>query len=60
LYPHDAPEGWVPQEHLPAEVAGERFYVPGPHGAEPRLAAAHEARKHRTDDAAAEAPDEHE
>jgi putative ATPase len=62
LYPHDAPEGWVPQEHLPAEVAGERFYVPGPHGAEPRLAAAHEARRHPTNDvnAAAEAPDEHE
>jgi putative ATPase len=62
LYPHDAPEGWVPQEHLPAEVAGERFYVPGPHGAEPRLAAAHEARRHHTNDtdAAAEAPDEHE
>ncbi|GIU87952.1 MAG: hypothetical protein KatS3mg009_2467 [Acidimicrobiia bacterium] len=35
VYPHDAPEGWVPQEHLPAEVAGERFYVPGRHGAEP-------------------------
>jgi putative ATPase len=66
LYPHDAPEGWVPQEHLPAEVAGERFYVPGPHGAEPRLTAAHEARRQRqwqpqrTTNAAAEEPDEHE
>src|SRR5262249_22131927 len=37
IYPHDAPEGWVPQEHLPAEVAGERFYTPGRHGAEPAL-----------------------
>jgi replication-associated recombination protein RarA len=54
LYPHDAPEGWVPQEHLPAEVAGERFYVPGPHGAEPRLSAAHEARTHGTTQAEAE------
>src|SRR5262245_36214726 len=35
LYPHDAPEGWVPQQHLPAEVAGEQFYRPGRHGAEP-------------------------
>src|SRR5690242_6975441 len=39
VYPHDAPEGWVPQEHLPAEVAGERFYVPSTHGAEPATAA---------------------
>jgi len=37
VYPHDAPEGWVPQEHLPAEVAGERFYEPSRHGAEPAL-----------------------
>jgi putative ATPase len=44
VYPHDAPEGWVPQEHLPAEVAGERFYVPSTHGAEPAISAAHEAR----------------
>jgi putative ATPase len=35
VYPHDAPEGWVPQQHLPAELAGERFYRPGRHGAEP-------------------------
>ena len=34
VYPHDTPKGWVPQEHLPAEVAGERFYRPGRHGAE--------------------------
>lgn len=37
VYPHDAPSGWVPQEHLPAEVAGERFYRPGRHGAERAL-----------------------
>jgi putative ATPase len=47
VYPHDAPEGWVPQEHLPAEVAGERFYVPSAHGAEAAIAAAHEARTAR-------------
>jgi putative ATPase len=34
VYPHDSPAGWVPQEHLPVEVAGEQFYQPGPHGAE--------------------------
>jgi putative ATPase len=37
VYPHDAPEGWVPQQHLPPEVAGEQFYRPGRHGAEPGL-----------------------
>jgi putative ATPase len=37
LYPHDAPAGWVPQEHLPVEVAGERFYRPSSHGVEPEL-----------------------
>jgi putative ATPase len=37
LYPHDAPTGWVPQEHLPVEVAGEQFYRPGRHGAEPDM-----------------------
>jgi putative ATPase len=37
VYPHDDPDGWVPQEYLPAEVAGERFYRPGPRGAEPAL-----------------------
>src|SRR5436305_183972 len=33
-YPHDAPSGWVEQEYRPPEVAGERFYEPGSHGAE--------------------------
>src|SRR5436190_16800074 len=45
VYPHDAPQGWVPQEHLPAEVAGERFYRPSGHGAEPELYAALETRR---------------
>jgi putative ATPase len=43
-YPHADPRGWVPQEHLPPEVAGEQFYTPGPHGAEPELQAARERR----------------
>jgi putative ATPase len=33
-YPHDTESGWVQQEHVPGEVAGERFYRPGRHGAE--------------------------
>ena len=45
VYPHDAPQGWVPQDHMPAEVAGERFYRPSSHGAEPGLFAALEARR---------------
>jgi putative ATPase len=38
VYPHDTPEGWVPQQHLPQELEGTRFYLPGAHGAEPGLA----------------------
>jgi putative ATPase len=45
VYPHDAPQGWVPQEHLPAEVAGERFYRPSRHGVEPALYAMLQARR---------------
>jgi putative ATPase len=33
-YPHDTGSGWVQQEHVPGEVAEERFYKPGRHGAE--------------------------
>lgn len=45
VYPHDAPTGWVDQEYLPAEAAGQRFYVPGWHGREPALAEAWERRR---------------
>jgi len=45
VYPHDAPQGWVPQNHMPAEVAGERFYRPSAHGAEPEMYDALEARR---------------
>jgi putative ATPase len=48
-YPHDDPTGWVPQAHLPDEVAGERFYRPAGHGAEPGLV--EEWRKRRGEDA---------
>ena len=33
-YPHDDPDGWVAQEHRPAEVAGNVYYEPSDHGAE--------------------------
>ena len=37
-YPHDDPDGWVAQEHRPAEVAGNVYYEPSDHGAEADLA----------------------
>jgi putative ATPase len=49
VYPHDDPSGWVPQEHLPVEVAGERFYRATDHGAERRLI--EQWRKRRGEDA---------
>ena len=36
-YPHDDPGGWVPQEHRPAEAAGNVYYEPSDHGAEADL-----------------------
>lgn len=45
-YPHNAPEGWVPQRYLPEGVANEHFYVPKDNGEEPRLAQWWK-RKHR-------------
>jgi len=45
VYPHDAAQGWVPQDHMPAEVAGEQFYRPSNHGAEPGMFAALQARR---------------
>ena len=51
VYPHDAPEGWVPQEHLPPELAGEQFYRPGRHGAEPALTEALDRRRRSRDEA---------
>jgi putative ATPase len=43
-YPHNDPRGWVPQEHLPPEVAGRTYYEPSPHGAEQEVAARMAAR----------------
>ena len=33
-YAHDSPEGYIPQEYLPDELRGTRFYTPGPFGFE--------------------------
>ena len=37
-YPHNAPGAFVADEHLPEELAGSRFYEPGEHGLEAKLA----------------------
>jgi putative ATPase len=36
-YPHDDPTGYVPQEYLPDDLVGRRFYEPTEHGAEKLL-----------------------
>ena len=36
-YPHDDPDGWVAQQHRPAEVAANVYYEPSGHGAEAEL-----------------------
>ncbi|MCB1256596.1 MAG: replication-associated recombination protein A [Microthrixaceae bacterium] len=33
-YPHDSPRGWVPQEYLPQELEGARYYLPVSRGDE--------------------------
>ena len=37
-YPHDEPTGFVRQAHLPAELAGRRYYDPSDHGVEADVA----------------------
>ncbi len=36
-YPHDHPDGWVPQRHLPDEVHGRTYYDPTDHGFEQEI-----------------------
>jgi putative ATPase len=37
-YAHDSPDGYLAQEYLPDELSGTRFYEPGDHGFEKRVA----------------------
>ena len=37
-YAHDEPDAYAPQEYLPDGLRGTRFYEPGPHGLEKRIA----------------------
>src|SRR5688572_5355771 len=36
-YPHDDPEGWVPQPYLPEELGDRTYYDPSPHGFEQEI-----------------------
>ena len=36
-YPHDDPEGWVPQPYLPDELGDRTYYDPSPHGFEQEI-----------------------
>ncbi|MDR3358280.1 MAG: replication-associated recombination protein A [Desulfovibrio sp.] len=36
-YPHNYPDSWIQQAHLPRELEGRRFYQPRNNGEEPRL-----------------------
>ena len=47
LYPHDHPEGWVPQQHRPDEIAANIYYEPSQHGAEAALTAKKTRTQHR-------------
>lgn len=36
-YPHDYPGHWIPQEYMPPEVRGHKYYVPSDQGQELKL-----------------------
>ena len=46
-YPHDHADGWVDQQYLPDELAGQRYYRPGSHGREAALVDAWHRRRAR-------------
>ena len=45
LYPHDYPDGYVPQQYLPAELTGAAYYRPTDHGREKEIRSRLEARR---------------
>jgi putative ATPase len=44
-YPHDHERGWVPQQYLPDDLRGRRWYEPSTHGDERAVRARMEDRK---------------
>ncbi|NLD76121.1 MAG: replication-associated recombination protein A [Acidimicrobiales bacterium] len=45
-YPHDDDRGWLPQQYLPDDVVGARYYQPSDHGHEREIA--ERMAEHRT------------
>ena len=44
-YPHDHPDGWVPQQYLPSEQIDKRYYEPTHHGHEAEVSTRMEERQ---------------
>jgi putative ATPase len=53
-YPHDDPRGWLPQQYVPDDLVGRRYYEPSAHGFEKEIA----DRMTRHDDSKNETGDE--
>ena len=47
-YPHDDPEGWVPQQYLPDELGDRSYYDPSDHGFEQEIRTRMERQDRRT------------
>jgi putative ATPase len=45
-YPHDHPDGWVPQRYLPDELGERTYYDPSTHGFEQEIRTRMERRSH--------------
>ncbi|MFN3216493.1 MAG: replication-associated recombination protein A [Acidimicrobiales bacterium] len=59
VYPHDHPDGWIPQQHRPAHLADRRYYEPSRHGHEADIAERMARRRsHAGADGAHPIPDE--
>lgn len=54
-YPHEHPDGWIPQQYRPAEIAGNVYYQPSGHGTEADLDARWPGRALGVSDPEAEA-----
>ena len=46
-YPHDHPDGWVPQRHLPDALGDRTYYDPSPHGFEQEIRTRMERKTHQ-------------
>ena len=46
-YPHDHPDGWVPQRYLPDALGDRTYYDPSPHGFEQEIRTRMERKTHQ-------------